>query len=72
MQEIKTLYNQPLVVTDRTPPMTIKVVLPVVDSYEGGTVGSRTKSITYVLFDCLPDELKQRVVTTIDALAAQK
>lgn len=72
MQEFKTLYDQPLVTLDRSPPLTIKVVMPVVDSYEGGTVGSRTKNVTYVLFDVLPDELKQRVITCIDGLAAQK
>ena len=70
MQTIKTLYNQPFVTTDSAPPTTIKVLIPTRTEFVGGVPGAGHKSMTYVLFDVLPEELKQRVVTAIQALTA--
>lgn len=70
MQTIKTLYNQPILTGDGNPPTTVKVLTPIRTEFVGGTLDSRHRSITYVLFDVLPDELKRKVFDAIQALAA--
>jgi hypothetical protein len=70
MQNIKTLYEQPLVTSDTAPPTTIQVLVPVKNEYVGGALGASHKKVTYILFDVLSDELKQRVVTAIQAVNA--
>jgi hypothetical protein len=70
MQSVKTLYNQPVVINDSSPPTTIRVLVPSRTEFAGGVPGSGHRAVTYVLYDVLPDELKQRVVTAIQALTS--
>jgi hypothetical protein len=70
MQTIKTLYNQPLITSDGVAPTTIKVIVPNKTEYVGAVPSSGGKALTYVLWDVLPEELKQRVVTAIQAITA--
>ena len=68
MQNIKTLYDQPIVIEDRVPPLTIKVICPVNESCVGGAVSSNHKTVTYVNFEVLNDELKRKVIMCIESL----
>ena len=71
MQKIKTLYNQPIILSeDKTPPTTLRVLVPLVNEMVGGVPGAGHKGVTYVLYDVLPEELKQRIVTAIQAITA--
>lgn len=67
MQNIKTLYDQPVVTQDGAPPTTIRVLVPTRTEIMGGVPASGHRAVTYVLFDVLSDELKQRVVTAIQS-----
>ena len=68
MQNIRTLYDQPIVCEDSNPPLTIRVVTPVKNEYIGGSTTASSKGSVYVLFDVLPVELKERVETAIRAM----
>jgi hypothetical protein len=69
-QRVNTLYNQPIQSSDGAPPLTIRVEVPHQTEYVGGASNTSIKTVTYVLWDVLSDELKQRVVTAIQALTA--
>ena len=70
MQTIKTLYNQPVVSNDSSPPTTIKVLIPTKTEMVGGVPMNGHKAMTYVLYDILPEELKQRIVVAVQAITA--
>lgn len=51
------------------PPLTIRaIVIPNVDYTIGGTIGSTERAETYVLLSALPDEIRSRVITAVQAL----
>jgi hypothetical protein len=73
MQKVD-LYQQPIeaVGDSHTPPLYVKVVThPRTMEFVGGMPATATKTITYVLYDALPDELRARVKMAIEALSAQ-
>ena len=70
MQKIKTLYDQPIVSDDGSPPTTVKVAYPLKMEYVGGTTKGTHKTVTYVLFDVLPEELRRKIVAAVDALTS--
>lgn len=70
MQNVKTLFEQPLVTEDVTPPLTIRTVTQSRTELVGGALSASSKGNTYVLFDVLPAELKTRVETAIRAIEA--
>jgi hypothetical protein len=68
MQKVD-LY-QPIV-TEKVgpPPLTLRVGVTTSNGYiEGGTPSSYMKPETYVLLSALPEELRQRVVTAVQAI----
>lgn len=71
MQNQTNIYEP--IVSDRQgpPPLVINVVTkPRAMEFVGGVPASSTKTESYVLFSVLPDELRDRVKTAIEALRA--
>lgn len=67
---MKTLYEQPVFAEDEVPPTTLKISTPLrVEFVNGPPQGSR-KISTYVLYDVLPEELRKKIVSAIQALNA--
>ena len=67
MQTVK-MYDQPMVSDTQNPPTTIRVMVPVRNEIVGGVPSASHKPMTYVLYDVLPEDLKRRVQTAIEAL----
>lgn len=73
MQKVD-LYQQPIeaVGESNTPPLFVKIIThPRTMEFVGGVPATANKTVTYILYDVLPDELRMRVKNAIDALATQ-
>lgn len=72
MQKVN-LYEQPIEAGENgTPPLFVKVVThPRTMEMVGGVPATANKTVTYILYDALPDELRMRVKLAIDALSTQ-
>lgn len=73
MQKVD-LYQQPLeaVGESHTPPLFVKVIThPRTMEFVGGVPATASKTVTYILYDVLPEELRMRVKLAIDAMTAQ-